>query len=145
MREPFVISETTKIDVDKLLDVFGVPEPGKTIKYSEVEEALGIQKGQTRFRTVTVSWRKKLFRDHNVVIDTIKNVGFFALSSTDRVYHANKKAGFGSRMMMRASYIARKTDSASLGEEEKRLHEKLVSIPIRLRLAEKTAPKDLPY
>lgn len=135
----------TKMDVDSLLSEIGVPKPGDKIPYERIQQVIKISKDTYRWRTVVNSWRKRLFREHNIVLDSIINEGFEALNNNDRISFTAKKINSGTRMIMRAVNIAQTTDTNGLDEESLRNRNHYADIPRKLKLAFLTEPKDMPY
>ena len=72
-------------DVRILSERFGVPKPGDEIKHEDVESALRLQRNSNRYRAVTLAWRKRMLRDHNVDISAIPGTGFRCLTDSERV------------------------------------------------------------
>ncbi len=69
----------TKPDVDALLKAFPPEDihPGQwRVTDDEVRAAIGRADGN-RYRTVTVAWRKRLERDHRVIVFRQESTGFF--------------------------------------------------------------------
>jgi hypothetical protein len=52
-------------DVDKLMAAFDLA-PGVTAPYSEIEALIGLDRHQSRFRTITNVWRKRCLRDRGL-------------------------------------------------------------------------------
>lgn len=134
----------TKVDVDKLIKHIGIPDVGKKILYEEINEILGIEKTNNRWFTVVTTWRKKLFRDHNVVLEAVPNQYFLCLSANERVSFASKKINTGKKIIFKGIRIAQSSDITGMDEESKKLYGHITSIPNKLRLARLTEAKDLP-
>ena len=65
----------TKIDVDKLIARFGVPQENETILWSEIIETTGLEKQEYRFGTVLTAWRKHLEQNHDIILYPVPGVG----------------------------------------------------------------------
>lgn len=135
----------TKIDVDKMVERFGVPAPGDKIAYEEIESLLMIQRGNGRWHSVTTAWRKKMWTEHNIVFEAIQNEGFLCLKSSERVGYSSRKIKSGRRLIMRGVKIIQATPDDELDDDMKRLHRHIMSIPGKLKAAEITESKTLPY
>ena len=68
----------TDIDVRRLQEKFGVPQPGESISYALISEVLGNSRTESRFWVVTGAWRRQLFRENNLVTEAIRNEGLSA-------------------------------------------------------------------
>ena len=108
----------TDIDVRRLFDKFGVPKVGDVITYTEIEAVIGVSHKTSRFWTVTVSWRNRLWRQSNRVSSAIPNEAFEFLDSHKRVTYSEKKAKEGMRKVVRASQVAVATDRDGLSSDE---------------------------
>ncbi|MBI5259780.1 MAG: hypothetical protein HY855_24990 [Burkholderiales bacterium] len=91
----------TDVDVRKLADAFGVPAVGCEISHEDVERALGVDRHQHRYRTVTVAWRKKLEDSHGVVIGCIPGVGFRSLDEGEQMDAGFDAIKSGARKQLR--------------------------------------------
>ena len=55
----------TAPDVERLIEAFGVPEPG-LIEHGRIEAVIHENHGTRRYDTVVKKWRERLFKEHNV-------------------------------------------------------------------------------
>lgn len=133
------------VDVRRLQEKFRVPKPGDFISYAEITECLGNQRKESRFWTVTNSWRKKLFRENNIVTKAVRDEGFEFLDSHKRVTHSVDKFKGGLREVGRASLIAASTDRTELAPEEIRTCDHIQNMGAQIRLAVATAARQLTY
>ena len=136
----------TEPDVKRLRDRFGVPEEGTMVPYSEASELLGIDRHADRFVTVTTAWRKALYREHNVVMESVANKGWRCLPPNDRVRFSWQRYKGGLRRVWRASEVAEKTDRSKLGKDEVTAcdHLRKCAAAIRTAIATTGKPLQLP-
>lgn len=66
MKRTWVNGVPTTVEVQLLLDTYGVPERGTLIPYTEIEKVLGIVRRTSRYRTVTGAWRRRILREHGI-------------------------------------------------------------------------------
>lgn len=135
----------TDLDVSRLQEKFGVPKPGDFISYAEISECLGNHRKESRFWTVTNSWRKKLFKENNLVTEAVRDEGFEFLDSHKRVTHSVNKFKGGLRKVGRASLVAASTDRTRLAPEEIRVCDHVQNVGAQLKLAAATAARQLTY
>jgi hypothetical protein len=57
--------------VDMIMDAIGIPVKGQTIPYQEIEAAADISYGTSRWKSVTEAWRKRVEREHGLVIGCV--------------------------------------------------------------------------
>lgn len=81
----FHVATPIQPDLDKLLQAFGKPEEGRVIRHEEIEAALGMRRGTSRYRAVLGKWRRKLVELHNVQLGLLVNVGYKALLPDERI------------------------------------------------------------
>jgi hypothetical protein len=92
----------TAIDVRKLSDSFGEPDVGRTITHEEIEAALGIEHASNRYRTVVLSWRRKLLSESNIELGAVPGVGFKVLAADERISGSISSFQCGTRKQMRS-------------------------------------------
>lgn len=109
----------TKIDVDELLNRFGTPQPGTLIRYGDIEEVIGVEKGTYRWGSVIAAWRRRLERDHDLILKARAGEGFDVLDAHGRVHFAADKHRSGMRAFARAASVAERTDRSELSSEER--------------------------
>jgi len=108
----------TDSDIRLLEETIGIPEIGKIVPYEDVEEILKISKDSSRFKTVTVRWRKKVERDHNVIIGTERGIGFVAKDSASRIDIGSGKLKSGLKSIRRANKVVSSTDHTDLTDDQ---------------------------
>lgn len=124
---------STEPEVNELLDKLGIPKPGDEIPYSKVEAVIGVSRGQNRWQSVTNRWRKKLERDHNLILKAIANQGYRVLTNSERVMHSSKQFDGGVKRVTKAIVVAQKTDRIDLSEEEKRTLDHVTDTGFKIR------------
>lgn len=135
----------TDIDLDKLRVRFAVPAPGTIITYQEIESALGISKGSHRFKTVVCAWRRKLDREHNILMKAQVGIGLVSLDGHGRIDTASRTHVQGLKKIRKSGEIAARTGDEDLTPEEKRARDHTISVSASLILAAKTAAKTIRY
>ena len=136
----------TKVDVDRLIDEFGIPKEGQVITYEELQEALPeIQYRSCRWQTVVKAWRGHLEKKHNVILGPKRGEGLVALPPEGRIDMATSKYTTGVKMTDRAAVLAIKTDRSRLTPESKRTADFLRDAGAKIRLVVATAAKELAY
>lgn len=132
----------TDPDVEKLMTAIQ-PKIGTTTPYSVIEEAINCERNTSRFHAVTRVWRARLERDFNIIVKAICNQGYEFLDSRARVDFSGKMASQGTKKIIRAGHIARKTDRDGLSQEEIRALDHVSKVGAQFRLAEQVAPKTI--
>lgn len=102
MAKLFLGGMPTDIDVRKLVERFGEPAIGVEIEHHEVEDCLGLNRKSARFRSVTLAWRRRLLKDHNIHLAAQPSVGFRSLDPAERISTALAGVQSGVRKQVRA-------------------------------------------
>ena len=135
----------TKIDVDKLVARFGVPQENETILWSEIIETTGLEKQEYRFRTVLTAWRKHLEQNHDIILYPVPGVGLAVADSNTKIDLAARKIELGDGQKRKWVERAYRVKSASLDETRRDTQGRiLTAYGAMLRLTAATAPKPLP-
>ena len=134
-------------DIAKLVDRFGIPVTGDRIEWKAIEMVLGLKRTEHRFKTVVGQWRRKMYRDHNVVLSPgtdMRGIGLECLDPKKRIDLA--AAGFkqGARKIQRASDLAIRTDRSALPAELIQVADRISSVNAQFRLIAATKAKELP-
>lgn len=135
----------TDLDVRMLQEKFGVPQEGDLIPYLLISECLKKGRETSRWKSVVGAWRKKLERDHNLVLKAIKNQGFKVCDPRDRLDVFGRKFKGGLRQVSRATLGAARTSRKGLTPEENRTLDYLQNTGAALRLQAATAAKQITY
>lgn len=133
----------TKLDVERLIAKFGVPAIGSTINYADIEEVLGCNRKSHRFGTVTNAWRKRLDREHNLILAGNREGAFEVLPPHRRVNYASSGFKQGLRKVTRAADIAVRTSVEALNAEERRVVDHIVTTSGTLISMAHAAAKDI--
>jgi len=144
MGKPYFQGIPTRIDVDLLIKEFGVPKEGAIIGYAEIAKAIKVDRDSNRFKTVTTSWRKLLFRQNNVVMDAIPNEGFLILPPPGRVQHVARKGNSGMKLIRRAGAVAATTERRDLSPEDVASCDHYQNIAATLSLSARVSARRLP-
>lgn len=135
----------TKIDVDKLIARFGVPDENETIIWREIEDATGLSKQEYRFGTVLTAWRKHLEQNHDILLYAIPGVGLAVADANTKIDIAARKIELGDGQKRKWVERAYRVKSASLDETRRDVQGRiLTAYGAMLRLTTATAPKKLP-
>lgn len=135
----------TKVDVDKLVEHFGVPGIDVLIRWSDIEKCLGISKHKARFGTVVDAWRRFLMEKHNVYLGAVHGYGLRACNPPDRVVASSTQQKHAFRKIVRASVLAATTDPTELTPEQRSVRDHVVNVGAVHKLAVKTAAKTLDF
>lgn len=102
MSKAFFGGMPTSLDVTKLIDAFGKRPEGAQITHDEIESVIGVERNESRYRTIALAWRRKMLSDSNIEIGAVKGVGFEVRSPEGRVSNSIKGFQSGTRKQMRA-------------------------------------------
>ena len=134
--QTFLRGIPTKIDVDKLTSFYGVPKEGEVIRMEDAADKIGLHHKSNRFLTVFKSWRKMLFREHNLLSVGTGDGAISFADPTSRIEYAAKKVKTARTLVGRAVVIAHGTDTKRLSSELQKTQKELVDMNnTRLRLA----------
>ena len=117
----FAVGMPTAVDVTRLMEAFGVPSEGTRISYEDIERLLSVTPRQSRFWSVTAAWRRKLEREHNLLIEAVPGEGFDVLTNRGRVGFTARDFKSGLRKVTRAGERAAKTSRVQLSPQEVRV------------------------
>lgn len=74
----------TDIEVNKLVEHFGKPEPA-TIAYADIEPIIGLAGREPRFKSVLTKWRRILFRELNIDTEMEAGIGMRVFAPGERI------------------------------------------------------------
>lgn len=131
----FFVGVPTDIDVRLLRDKFGVPEIGAEIDHRVIEETISHRRETFRYKTVVTVWRKKLLRDHNILLTPVPTVGYVVAGNKQRVDHCSRKSKSAVRLIVKSSAIAERTDEKGLDEKDIVLRRRMAMNGAAVRLA----------
>lgn len=92
----------TALDVRRLEEHFGDLKPEAEITHEEVEQIIGVNRTEHRYRTVTNAWRKHMLTQSNIEIGAVNGIGFRVLSDAERVAGGIKGFQSGTKKQLRA-------------------------------------------
>ena len=133
----------TAPDVEKLVGAFPSLKEGDVVTYSDIENIIEKEKGTNRFNSVTFAWRKRLFRESNLVLDSIPNEGYKVLPPSERVGFSGRKFVGGLRTMGRAAAVAGMTERNKLSSEQIKTLDHIVRTTASLKLTAKLEAQKL--
>lgn len=131
-------------DLRKLDERFAEIPVGMEIKWAELADACGWPVGSARFKSITFAWRKRVFRDRNVLLLAVPGYGVKAVDPAERVTHASHKTKSHLRGISRAGHIVARTDIISLPDHLRRTADHVLHVASALKLASILKPKPLP-
>lgn len=134
----------TEPDVKAIEDAVGVPAVGSVVTYETLEKILRIDRGAPRFKTVVSAWRKRLFRDLNILIGAVSGTGLQVLDGHGRATASGGIFKHGLRRIARAGVIAERTETEGLNAEDRRTIDHVRGSAAALRLLAATKAKELP-
>ncbi len=135
----------TKIDDDKLIARFGVPQENETILWSEIIETTGLEKQEYRFGTVLTAWRKHLEQNHDILLYAIPGVGLAVADSNTKIDIAARKIELNDKGKKKWVERTFRVKASNLDEVRRDTQSRiLTAYGAMLRLTTATAPKKLP-
>ena len=141
----------TDIDVKKITDTLGLPDPGTLVLYETLEEIIDVTRKESRFRSVVGSWRKQLLRDHNLITEGIRDEGIKILENKDRGDHCMRQVAKGSKAIKRGYDRAARTQRDGLTTEQLRvldhvmnLSGSILNLGRKLEKSRSVVPSELP-
>ena len=82
MSKLFLGGVPTDIEVRLLNEEFGQPEEGQEITHEDVEKTVKLNRKTSRYRAVTLAWRRALLEEHNIQLGAVPSVGFRCLNNS---------------------------------------------------------------
>ena len=135
----------TKLDVDKLLEIFTQPKENDVILWSEIEEATGLSKGQYRFKTVVNAWRTALERDFDILLYAIPGEGLAVADANTKIDLASRKIELNDKGKKKWVERTFRVKAHELDEVRRDTQSRiLTAYGAMLKLTAATAPKRLP-
>lgn len=123
MSKLFLGGIPTEGDVKLLLEAFPAIEAGQLIPYDRVAEVIKVDRGTSRFKTVTAAWRRALNRTQNFVLEAVSGQGFRRQTEIER--SQKDRAGWRqdqSRAARRVRDLAR-VDTREFEERDQKAHD----------------------
>lgn len=135
----------TEPEVNELIEQIGIPAVGDKITYKRITEIIGVERNTGRWASVITAWRKRLDRQHNILLQAVANEGYEVLSNSGRVNYGGKLYNEGLRRVERAVKVVTRTDRAGLNDEEKKTADHIQRTGATVRLSALTAARQLNY
>lgn len=115
----------TAPDVKKLREAFPKIAEGTDFTHEQISAVLGgMDPKSSRYRCVTLAWRKEMLNTHNIEIAAVSNIGFRALCGAERL-DTNVK-GFKHGARKQGKHIRRvgmvRAETLTEQEQSKQLH-----------------------
>lgn len=124
MSKLFLGGVPTAPDVKKLREAFPQIDEGTDFTHEQIEAVIGLSPKSTRYRCVTLAWRKEMLNGHNVEIVAVPTIGFRALTGPERL-DTNVK-GFKNGARKQGKHIHRvgmvRAETLSEPEQGKQMH-----------------------
>jgi len=124
----------TDAEVRQLMERFGVPTEGEEISYDAITEVIGYGNNPNRWRTVVAAWRKRLFRDSNIIMRAGGGM-FVVLDPAARVDHSISGMKAGARKVRRSERVIVRTERNRLDEGYKAKYDHAINSASAIRLA----------
>jgi len=141
----FLGGTPTEPDVERIVAKFGTPKIHDLITWADLESLLVLPRTKCRFRVVVGAWRKKLYREQNIVMEAVAGVGVKVLDPHQRIDFSGRRYRNHVRGVGRAGRIAELTDIGGLTPDELRVRDSLCRGVSAIRLAVSTAAKQIDY
>lgn len=126
----------TKIEVDKLTSIYGVPKEGERISFEEAADKLGLVAGSNRFNTVFSTWRRMLLRQYNLLSVGTGDGHIQFANPAERIQYASRKVKQGRKSVGMAILVAHGTDVKRLSASDATVRQQVLAInDAKLQLA----------
>ena len=102
MSRLFLGGVPTNADVRKLKDAFPDLTEGTEIRHEEVERVLELSRESSRYRCVTLAWRRDLLTHSGVDLGAVAGIGFRCLNPSERIAASVDGFKSGTRKQMRS-------------------------------------------
>lgn len=106
-------------EVKLLHDHFGRPSKGDNFPHEDITAVIGEQPKTSRYRSITNTWRRQVFRMYGVVIDAVIGEGFKALDDSESLTFSDKKLKESGRKLRKAADAALTVDDKNISDDEK--------------------------
>lgn len=110
-------------DVLRLIESFPDLKPGDEVTHERISSVIGQDRESNRYKSVVTAWRKKMFRDHNIDMEAVQNVGFRVLNSIERVSAGVKGVGKNVRGLVRSESRIRSAPAEQLSQQQQGVRE----------------------
>ena len=116
----------TEPDIKKIREVFPDTklEEGDRIPYRKISDVISEEYNTSRWRTVTMQWRKKVEKDTGIIIGADGDErAFYVMSNPEKVGLMRQKLRSASRFARRTYTISAVVDVTKINEEDRKMHE----------------------
>jgi hypothetical protein len=119
----------TDIEVKKLFEQIGLPNPGTVILYSQIEAIIGIKRNAPRWSSILSAWRKKLRRNNFIYTKAIKNEGLRVMTGPEQLIYGEDgiKRSIKAMESFAHAIVAIQPDRLSDGERQRADHAVVVA------------------
>ena len=80
---------STDIELNALMDAYGEAETGTLVTHEEIEELIGSNRNDYRYRTVVARWKRTMFAKCNLELSARPREGYVVLTPSERVQKAS--------------------------------------------------------
>src|SRR5574343_393784 len=108
--KPLFCGVPTKIDVDKLMDLFKRFKEGDIIPYTDVESVGSVTRNTGRYGSVVSAWRRRMMREANALLIAVPNEGYRIETPAERMTYSAAQTFQGRKRILRGSAVASATD-----------------------------------
>lgn len=105
-----------------LMERFSDRAEGDTVSFLEVSEATGEKIDSNRFRTLLVAWKKALFDEKNIFIESVRGVGVRVVPAAERTASGINKVRRGVRQIRKGNRVVRSVPMDKLSEAQRSGH-----------------------
>lgn len=133
----------TKPDVESIIKETGDLKEGQVVEYSLLSKVIGQPRHSDRWRSVIGAWKSRLFREFNVVVEAVPNVGYRVLPPSERVDYSGRKVKQGFRRIRNGAVVARQTRRKGLTIDAVKALDHIGMLDATLKLAERTQAKEM--
>ena len=130
MSKPFFGGIPTKPDVDRLLTL-EVSE-GDIIRHETISQKIGVEYGTNRYRGVVGAWRKTLLQQKNLLLVSLPNVGYKALTPTERVSHGVRDFVKTSKKIRNNAYLLNLVPEENLTQADQKKRDHIVRVSVSM-------------
>lgn len=105
--------------VDKLMKEIE-PKSGDVYMHADIAATAGSKVDSNEYRAVIESWKRRLMRDKNIDIASVRSVGYRVLDENERVGHGIQDYGLSVRRMGKAVTRIERADTKLLDDNHRR-------------------------
>jgi len=136
---------STEPEVNDLIEQIGVPSVGEQIPYTQIEAIIKVRRRTFRWNSIIIAWRKRLEREHNILLKAVPNEGYEVLNNSGRINLGGKFFKEGLRRVGRAVKVVSCTSRDGLSDQEKKAADHIQTTGAAIHLSAQTAARQLTY